>query len=758
MSGSSSIASAPRAGSLLRALAGSVVALGIGFGRPTAVGAQGAPPATPPAPVSALSDTTRPVMFLDETVVTGARYPRAYYESPQALSFVSRLQLREQAPTAVGDVLSVMPGITNSKDSPWEQRPVLRGLGGQRVMVLVDGMPMNNARSNGPHPSLVDPAQVERIEVVRGPASVAYGSDALGGAINIITREPQSGLAGPSLTGSAMLGGSSVDGQGYGVLELMPKIGRLSSFISSGGRQAGDYSAANGEVNNSSFKDYNALANLRYDLTDRTALKLGWQLYRGSDIGIPGLSFEEPDALQEFDFAFYNRDYVHVTFDHSHRSTWLAGTRAKLYWQQERRDFFSNQEVQAPRFNDPQFGLGPPPSGAQSAVTTQDRYYDIETRGFQAQLTSVRTVKTRFTAGVDAARDITDGDNVRFRTWYDAAGNPVGPTTERVTASIPDGRFDNYGTYAQAEWYLHRQWTLHGGGRYTHYRYRTDYGLSAPAAGPTPPTYFQPLSIDDDALSGSFGVSFSPRTDLHLTANVANGYRQPNAQELFFNGPASVGFVMGSPDLTPERSVSYDLGMRWGPAPFAVSTNLFFSTYKDLIDALPVPGPPGPPTFQYTNVADARIYGWEVETEWRFRRGWNARAQASDAIGDITSPEAIRDLYGVNQDTAPLPNVPPIHGTFSVRWTDDRGRFWVEPGARWAWRTSRLPLTLAGVPQFSEFKSEWIVADLTAGARLPWGQKLLAGVRNITDTPYRQALASVDDPGLSFFGQLTADF
>ncbi|HZM26977.1 MAG TPA: TonB-dependent receptor, partial [Gemmatimonadales bacterium] len=684
----------------------------------------------------------------------------AYYESPQALSFITSSQLREQAPAVVGDILSGLPGVDNSKDSPWEQRPVLRGLGGQRVLVLMDGSPINSARGNGPHPSLVEPEQIERVEVVRGPSSVAYGSDALGGAINIITHEPQSGLVGPSLTGTAILGGSSVDGQRHAVLELMPKIGRLTSFISSGGRTADDYSAASREVHNSAFKDYNALANLRYDFTDRTALKLGWQLYRGSDIGIPGLSFEEPGALQEFDFAFYNRDYVHLTFDHSHRSAWLAGTRAKAYWQQERRNFFSNQEVQASRFNDPQFGLGPPPAGAELAITTQDRYYDIETGGFQAQLTSVRTVKTRFTAGIDAARDITDGDNVRFRTWYDAAGNPLGATAERVSASIPDGRFDNYGTYAQAEWYAHRQWTVHGGGRYTHYRYRTDYGLSAPAAGPNPPTYFQPLSIDDDALSGSLGLSFAARSDLHLTGHIANGYRQPNATELFFNGPASVGFVVGNPYLTPERSVSYDLGMRWGPSPFAISGNLFFSNYKDLIDALPVVsgGPPGPPTFQYTNISDARIYGWEAETEWRFRRGWNARAQVSDAIGDITSAEAIQTLYQVNQDTAPLPNVPPIHGTFSLRWSDDRGRFWVEPAARWAWRTSRLPLTLAGVPQFSEFKAEWIVADLTTGARLPWGQKLLAGVRNVTDTPYRQALASVDDPGVNFFGQLTADF
>src|SRR6185436_16773356 len=103
---------------------------------------------------------------------------------------------------------------------------VLRGLGGQRVLVLVDGMPMNCARGNGPHPSLVDPTQIDRIEVVRGPSSVAYGSDALGGAINIITREAS--FTGPDQTfrGAAMIGGSTADDQGNGALELMKRIGK----------------------------------------------------------------------------------------------------------------------------------------------------------------------------------------------------------------------------------------------------------------------------------------------------------------------------------------------------------------------------------------------------------------------------------------------------------------------------------------------------------------------------------------------------
>src|SRR6185295_10706195 len=162
---------------------------------------------------------------------------------------------------------------------------------------------------------------------------------------------------------------------------------------------------------------------------------------------------------------------------------------------------------------------------------------------------------------------------------------------DRVSASIPDGTFANYAGFTSWEWYAGPQWTLHAGGRYTHYRYRTEYGLKS--SGP-PATYFQPLSVDDNALCGSLGLVYALRSTLHLSANVANGYREPNAQDLFFEGPASVGTVLGNPALKPERSVSYDVGLRWGPRTFALSGNAFIATFDDLIDAIQVAAGPFP--------------------------------------------------------------------------------------------------------------------------------------------------------------------
>jgi len=700
---------------------------------------------------SAFADTTKPVMFLKETVVTGARYPRAYYESPQALSFVTRQVLREEAPLVLGDVLAALPGVDNNKDSPWEQRPSIRGLTGQRVLVLVDGSPMNSVRGNGPHPSLLDPTQVERIEVVRGPSSVAYGSDALGGVINIITREPRFLGADEVLHGCASLGGSlSGLPERNGSLEFSTRVRKLSGFFSGSGRKSDDFKNRDGEVPHSSFGDWNALANLRYDLTDRLALKGGYQLYRASKVGIPGLDVAVPGYSQTFQFKHYDRDFAHLALDHQYvESSWLANTHIKTYWQREHRNFYSDIGITIP--------MGPGVNG--HLALAKDRILDLNTYGLQVQMTSRKTAVYRFSAGVDASRDMTGGTNSELQKMTSPYGNSESMV---ASTSVPIGRFDNYAGFVQGDFFLTPQWTLNTGGRLTHYRYRTDNTLMQPGF------YFQPQSRDDDALSGSLGVVYEPVADLHLTANMANGYREPNAQDLFFSGPGSVGFVVGNPDLKPERSISCDLGLRWGPRTLAISGNIFYSTFQDLINALPIkvntpttssrPEIPDSLAYEYTNITTATMWGGEAEAEWQFHPQWTVRTAMSGTVGDITNRAAILEIYGVSADRVPLELVPSFRGSASLRWIESARRFWAEAGARYSWRTNRLPPITPGAEQLAEFKKEWLVGDLSAGARLETGQRLVLGVRNFTDHRYRQALGSVVEPGATYYASLSSDF
>lgn len=716
-------------------------------------------------PRSAFADTSKPVLFLKETLVTGSRYPRVYFDSPQALSFIGRTQLRESAPIVIGDVLGMLPGVDNSKDSPWEQRPIVRGLSGQRVLVLMDGVPMNSARGNGPHPSLVNPSQIERVEVVRGPSSVSYGSDAIGGAINIITREAPAATSGHSITGAASLTGSTADHQWGGSIDLAPRIGKFGAFLSTGFRRAKDFESPAGTVPNSAFDDFNSLINLRYDFSEHLSLKGGYQMYRGSDIGIPGLSSPTasypPGMTTVFHFKNYDRDLAHLTLDHHYTSSWIASSLVKVYWQAERRNFFSTEEIAAAHYAE--FGVFGAPGASTYRRTEQDRLLDLTTHGAQIQFSSVKTERYFFTMGVDVGRDHTAGDNVRRRGYHfdGVSGDSAGTITRRVTASLPKGKFDNYAMWWQNQMFFGPRWTVSGGLRWTEYRYHTEAGPSIPASGPSPPVDFPEYKVNQSKPCGSLGIVYAPQQDLRLSFNVANGYRQPTAQDLFFKGAGSVGFVIGNPLLKPEQSVSMDTGLRWSAGGLALSGNLFYSTFTDMIDALNVPAVPeasGQLTYQYKNIAKARMWGGEAEGEWAFGGGWRARATATGAVGDIIGVDAIRALYGVNADTAPLPNVPPFHGTFGVRWTGSSGRGWVEGTSRYSWRTNRLGLPVAGVSQIGAFKAEWMAFDVMSGCRFGKGQRALIGVRNVANMLYRQAFGSLDEPGRSFVATLSSSF
>jgi len=587
---------------------------------------------------------------------------------------------------------------------------------------------------------------------VRGPSSVAYGSDALGGVINIITRQAPTSNATRSLPGSATVGGSTADQQLNGYVELRPTLGKFSAFLSAGGRNTADFETPDhGKVPNSSFSDYNAMANLRYALSARTALKAGWQLYRGNDIGIPGLSVTAPGFSQDFRFPYYNRNSVTLEAERTHdASSWFASSSVKTYWQSEDRDFFSHMNIAA----------GP---GTTVQLTT-DRYFLLDTYGVRAQASSRRFDRYSLTFGVDAARDKTGGTNVALTRVVNASGNDLVPPSSTVSQSLPKGNFDNLAGFVQSDLYLQPQWTMSVGARFTYYHDRTEAGVARPASSnpppPRPQVNFPEYKVDNSAVAGSVGLVYAVRPDLHLSANIANGYRQPNAQDLFFNGPASVGIVLGNQDLNPEKSVSTDAGLRWGPGELAISGSFFYSTYDDLIDAIQVgagTSPANPDTFQYVNITKARIWGGEAEAEWRFRRQWMARASCTGAIGDITSRGAIQSLYGVDAETAPLPNVPPFKGNASLRWTSANGRMWIEPAMRYSWRTNRLPPPTPGVPQIDAFKKEYIVGDVMAGYRLG-RQRLQLGIRNFTDTPYQLPLASLEEPGISFVGSVSADF
>ena len=135
----------------------------------------------------------RSFTVLDSYVVTAKRYEKQAYKVSQPITAASSEEISTKGHTIVSDVIRGFPGLDMNDAGPFRARPVIRGLYGTRVLVLIDGERLNDQRDvadfAGVSMSLIDVNEIERVEVVNGPSSVLYGSDAMAGVINIITRK-----------------------------------------------------------------------------------------------------------------------------------------------------------------------------------------------------------------------------------------------------------------------------------------------------------------------------------------------------------------------------------------------------------------------------------------------------------------------------------------------------------------------------------------------------------------------------------------
>ncbi|MGH7572912.1 MAG: TonB-dependent receptor plug domain-containing protein, partial [Gemmatimonadota bacterium] len=146
-------------------------------------------------PSDSLDLTERARVFvMEEIQVTATRTERSGFEVPAPVTVIDKAELERRQAAKPGDLFALEPGLEVEGSGPFLGLPVVRGLSGNRVLLLVDGQRLNNSREavnfGGVQPSLVDVAEIEEIEVLRGPASVLYGTDALGGIVNIRTRKP----------------------------------------------------------------------------------------------------------------------------------------------------------------------------------------------------------------------------------------------------------------------------------------------------------------------------------------------------------------------------------------------------------------------------------------------------------------------------------------------------------------------------------------------------------------------------------------
>jgi hemoglobin/transferrin/lactoferrin receptor protein len=684
--------------------------------------AQETEPETPPEEAAEQAAEEGRV-FKDQIVVTPGRQEQASGDAPAPITVFDRETIEKIQPEKMADLFKAIPGVEIEGEGPFRGLPVIRGLSSNRVLILVDGQRLNNAREStsfaGIQPALVNLAEVERIEVLRGPASVQYGSDAIGGVINIITRQPSLGAQEFKVSGdvafeygttsNSQLGRASVTGTGRG----------FSFYAGATYEKVEDYTAADGAyedpryvneddtwvrpdntVPNSGMEQTTFNGGFKFLTGQQGVLRIDAEVVRTQDVGFPG--FELETSGTEITFPNFDRDKLGVAWDSG--PVWgLADISLSAYYQAVNKESRRILDFSPFFFND---------------AFTQS---EIDSIGFNAQ-SIADAGQHHLTFGLDSYNDNVQ-DTALSETCF---GNFCLPPSTEV--AVPKSEQTGFGAYIQDQWALSDQFSLALGLR----------GDTFSFVSKDDPNYTgEAFDVTDSAVSGNVGVTWSVTDNVNLVALVARGFRTPNLQERSFTGMSTdqTTFILQNPDLSAESSWNYEIGTKVRYDRYSGGLHLFYNDLTDFITLVFLGEDPvtGDDLAQFDNIAKATLWGAEFDLQAIFANWWTA-------FGSIAYIEGTNDITN-----EPLSAIPPLKVILGLRY--QRSAWWTEANLRFLDRQTRLPST---DPDFENGTTGFTVYDLRGGYDFNFGLGFLVALENFTDKLYNEPFNNRPEPGRNF--------
>jgi hemoglobin/transferrin/lactoferrin receptor protein len=669
-------------------------------------------------------------VFSDQIVVTAGRQEQLSSEVAAPITVITSEDIERLQPEKMADLFKTIPGVEVDGEGPFRGIPVIRGLSSNRVLILVDGQRLNNGREStdfaGIQPSLVNLGEVERIEVLRGPASVQYGSDAIGGVVNIITRQPDLGADEFKVHGNVSYeygtASDSQDGQAR-----VSGAGRRMGFEIGGSVQdVENYTAADGAHEDDRYTDYtldddtvpnSGMQQEAFDgsfsvLTgDQGVLKVNAEVVRTDDIGFPG--FDPATSGVDISFPTFDRDKLGASWA-SGAMSFLDDLTLSAWYQAVDKESIRN------------FDFG---SFFQNSYTRSE----VDSLGFNAQGLSSFGINN-LTYGLDFYQDELHDTALTESTFA--------PPTDEVV--VPDSTQRGLGLYVGDRISATSKLTLNIGLRGDTYSFDSD----------DDPRYLgDPIDVTDSALSGNLGVIYSLTEHVNLTGLVARGFRTPNIQERTFYGFASTGdtYIVQNSELSPETSWNYEAGFKVRYDQASGGLNFFYNDLTDFIGfvfldpddprSAACPPIPGIQCSTFENTAKAEIWGLELDLEWIFARWWSV-------FGSFAY------LEGTDKSTdEPLSSIPPWKVTAGVRYL--RSKWWAEADVRHVGEQDRLP---SDDPRFETGTEPFTVFDIRGGYDFAFGLGVLVSFENVFDELYNEPFNNRPEPGSNMRASLRYRF
>ena len=524
-----------------------------------------------------------------------------------AVARADRAHIDASGATSVADALRGIEGVEDARVGSWGSRPVIRGLTGERIAVLIDGNRVNRACTFGMDQGLasVDPAQVERVEVLAGPGSTLYGSGSLGGVVNVVTRHAEEI---PGRGGEVRGGGSSAVPGGSAGASVWTGTERIALSLAADASWYGDYHVPGGTVDGSSYRQWTGDGKVDLRPASGHLVSLKGQRYEGRDIGWPMMRGAK----------IPREDRTSLSIDYG----WQAGRgiaeSASLKVFRQRLDHHMTMEAVM---------IGP--MGAMT--TSADAVSHSTTSGARGQLRLAPSTGVRADLGAEVSRWFAEGTR-----W-----NESGPSASTFH-TWPGVAITDVGAFLQGETRIIDVVFASLGARVDRVRRKAE----------------DAASVAETVATGNAGVRVDLGRGVRARASLGAGYRTPDPTELYGLALRPDGFVYrGRADLPTERSLDREVTLTWSGPRAETAVTLFHNRLTDMISPVLVPGDTvaGRPVREYRALSSATIEGVSGSATLTMSRSLEARATGSWTRGS---------RGGTGE---PLPAMPPLAGALSLR-------------------------------------------------------------------------------------------
>lgn len=663
------------------------------------------------------------LLVLPEIVVTVSRFEENPFLVPYTTDIVTQAQMKERSDRSLPEALELVPGVMIQKTAYGHGSPYVRGFTGRQNLLMMDGIRLNNSTwRSGPSQywNVVDVLSVERMELVKGQGSVLYGSDSVGGTLNVLSQS-----ASPELyeKGSVYSHGSAfyryaTNGNSH-VMRLESNTGVGKTYGIHFGltdKIYRDIRNRDGEMRHTGYDEYDYDFRGDWMINEKNSLVVASRAVLQDDVWrthktIFGDSWHGTSVGTSDDFHYDQRSMLHYIKLSGHDlNAAIDAYSLTVSFAQSREDEYEMKKKKATQ-----------------GVTW------VDTLGLALQMESGVSVG-KIVYGLDYYHDRVDAER-------SSGGKTVEP-------SLPDGSYyDLFGAFAEYVVPLDdEKWELRAGGRYTYAQATLGHAQD------------RKYNISEDWQNMVFGGRALYRISQEWNAffGISQAFRAPNLDDLGANQkPAQTNtLVNGSTGLDPEKYLTYELGTHHKNGEFEGTFSTFATTISDMIVQKPVKTVEGDTESMAANASDGWLLGVEGQESWQFHPQWILSAEGSwiygksDEFPDAGNPALISNNY--------VSRLAPLMGSIGLRWTHPSQDYWLELRVFAADKADKLSVSdrrdTSRIPPGGTPGYYWV--SLYAGWNVTENIKWTVALENLTNQVYRTHGSGVNEAGIGLVTSL----